>query len=417
VSYDAAGNTIAYDADGAGPGLPRAFTYDGENRPLTVSQNGNASSFAYGPDGERASKSFGASATHYLGAESELLVNPASPAGLLTHILHPDVKREGLVTSWGVKDHLASNRLVTYMAGGTPASAHDYGPYGSPLTSNGSTVLNGKAWLNERYDAETGLQYLHARYYDPALGRFLTPDTWDPTLAGVEFNRYAYAGNDPVNGSDPNGHLAGLDDAAITALLTRPEVAATGPLGALIAGVAAATAAVLPGGPFDPSVNNPNDPNTGIITRDKDFSEAEWREVQERAHDYMRSSSKVTKADAFRQAMEDLRGGYGTFEALKNAWGPVGRDNVLHHVVEQCQANCTRAGFDPRQIHSKKNVVEIPKAVNQSLANFYSSKPSFAGGLTVRDWLSKKSFKEQYEFGKKQLGKALKEHEKNKNKS
>jgi hypothetical protein len=41
---------------------------------------------------------------------------------------------------------------------------------------------------------------------DPHLGRFLTPDTWDPILAGVDINRYAYANNDPVNLSDPNGH-------------------------------------------------------------------------------------------------------------------------------------------------------------------------------------------------------------------
>jgi RHS repeat-associated protein len=51
-----------------------------------------------------------------------------------------------------------------------------------------------------------GMQYLHARYYDPNLGRFLTPDWWDVTLPGVDFNRYAYAGNDPVNMSDPTGH-------------------------------------------------------------------------------------------------------------------------------------------------------------------------------------------------------------------
>jgi hypothetical protein len=38
------------------------------------------------------------------------------------------------------------------------------------------------------------------------LGRFLTPDTFDPILQGVDINRYAYAGNDPVNSSDPNGH-------------------------------------------------------------------------------------------------------------------------------------------------------------------------------------------------------------------
>jgi uncharacterized protein RhaS with RHS repeats len=48
--------------------------------------------------------------------------------------------------------------------------------------------------------------YLNARYYDPALGRFISPDDWDPTIVGVGTNRYAYAGNDPVNKSDPNGH-------------------------------------------------------------------------------------------------------------------------------------------------------------------------------------------------------------------
>jgi RHS repeat-associated protein len=105
------------------------------------------------------------------------------------------VKREGDVTSWLVQDHLAS------MA---------YSPYGAPLTI-ATTPLNetyssSKGYINKRYDAETGLQYLHARYYDPALGVFLSPDTWDPTLPGVDINRYAYAGNDPVNGSDPNGH-------------------------------------------------------------------------------------------------------------------------------------------------------------------------------------------------------------------
>jgi hypothetical protein len=42
---------------------------------------------------------------------------------------------------------------------------------------------------------------------DPDLARFINPDTWDPILAGVDFNRYAYAGNDPINGSDANGHL------------------------------------------------------------------------------------------------------------------------------------------------------------------------------------------------------------------
>ena len=122
------------------------------------------------------------------------------------------MQRLGGVTSWQHGDHLASVRQVTYMAGGQSASRHDYGPFGQPLTSNGSSVRDGRGYIGERLDNETGLQYLHARYYDSLLGRFLSPDRLDPILPGVDFNRYAYAGNDPANASDPSGMEKNDDD-------------------------------------------------------------------------------------------------------------------------------------------------------------------------------------------------------------
>jgi RHS repeat-associated protein len=109
-----------------------------------------------------------------------------------------------------IKDHLASNRMIYRQGATTGPNRHDYGPYGLPLSGNGAVLPTSKGYINERFDLETGLQYLHARYYDPNLGRFLTPDTWDPMLPGVDINRYAYAGNDPVNYSDPNGHAMNL---------------------------------------------------------------------------------------------------------------------------------------------------------------------------------------------------------------
>jgi RHS repeat-associated protein len=63
-----------------------------------------------------------------------------------------------------------------------------------------------KGFTGERDDSEVGLLYLHARYYDPKIGIFVSPDTWDPLKEGVGTNRYAYAGNDPVNKADRNGH-------------------------------------------------------------------------------------------------------------------------------------------------------------------------------------------------------------------
>ncbi len=40
-----------------------------------------------------------------------------------------------------------------------------------------------------------------------ANARFISPDDWDPTMPGVGTNRYAYAQQDPINKSDPNGHI------------------------------------------------------------------------------------------------------------------------------------------------------------------------------------------------------------------
>jgi RHS repeat-associated protein len=211
VSYDANGNTTNYDVDGAGPLMPRSFAYDGENRPISVTQNANITTMAYGPDGERASKSFGTSTYYYLGTEAELLVNPTYTTGLLTSYLHPDVKREGLATDFLIKDHLASNRLLMRMGNATPTRT-DYTAYGQPASYAGGHVPapgqpQTKGYIGERYDSEDGLNYLHARYYDGVDGRFLTPDWFDPDQVGVDFNRYAYSGNDPINFSDPNGHI------------------------------------------------------------------------------------------------------------------------------------------------------------------------------------------------------------------
>ncbi len=40
-----------------------------------------------------------------------------------------------------------------------------------------------------------------------ATARFISPDTLDPSVEGVGTNRYAYAENDPINKSDPSGHI------------------------------------------------------------------------------------------------------------------------------------------------------------------------------------------------------------------
>jgi RHS repeat-associated protein len=50
-------------------------------------------------------------------------------------------------------------------------------------------------------DAESGLIYLRARYYDPATGQFLTRDP----IESITRSAYGYVGGNPLNATDPLG--------------------------------------------------------------------------------------------------------------------------------------------------------------------------------------------------------------------
>jgi RHS repeat-associated protein len=180
---DANGNTLS---DG-----PRSFTYDGDNRPVGVS----GVTYVYGPDSARLKKITGTATTLYLGDDVELANS------VWTKYITGDAKKVGATTTWMHRDHLSSVRLVTN-ASGLENERANYRPFGAQFPA----LSQSKGYIGEKFDAETGLHYLHARWYDPALARFLTPDDWDPTGPGVGTNRYAYSYNDLINFADPSGH-------------------------------------------------------------------------------------------------------------------------------------------------------------------------------------------------------------------
>ena len=61
-------------------------------------------------------------------------------------------------------------------------------------------------------DKETGLYYLNARYYDPEIGRFISPDSIDYIKSELinGLNLYAYCFNNPIMYVDDSGQVLGF---------------------------------------------------------------------------------------------------------------------------------------------------------------------------------------------------------------
>jgi RHS repeat-associated protein len=89
---------------------------------------------------------------------------------------------------------------------GTALSTFTYDAYGNQ-TGHTGTVTTPLGYDGQYTDAETGLVYLRARYYDPATGQFLARDP----LVAQTGAAYGYVADSPLNGSDPSGTcIAGI---------------------------------------------------------------------------------------------------------------------------------------------------------------------------------------------------------------
>jgi uncharacterized protein (TIGR02594 family) len=87
---------------------------------------------------------------------------------------------------------------------------YQYDIYGTITKSEyteGIQTLNPYRYTGRECDTDD-LYYYRARYYDPTIGRFITPDPIG--FLGGDTNFYRYVGNDPVNFVDPSGLVANM---------------------------------------------------------------------------------------------------------------------------------------------------------------------------------------------------------------
>ena len=193
----------------------RRIFYDYENRPiLIVMADGTQESYTYDHEGQRIKKQTNSGNYElYYGTLFDELYSSGGSLLKQTKYIHAGSQRVALKDSSGNAyfihaDHLGSTHLMTNAATGAVVRTNKYYPFGGTFETSG-TADDTHKYTGQVLDDNTGLYYYNARYYDPVLSQFITPDTivqdpYDPQF----LNRYTYCRNNPIKLLDISGRDA-----------------------------------------------------------------------------------------------------------------------------------------------------------------------------------------------------------------
>ena len=214
----------------------RTYEWNAENQLVETSDEAITVGYTYGADGKRASKYTHNSETLYFNDYWVWHIDNATKdrGGKVTKNIYLGTERlasrigsykpyageENENTFFYHSDHLGSAQLVTD-CNGDEYQRIEYTPYGETWIDL-KTQISLIAKLPYKFsakelDEETGLYYYGARYLDPKYSRWISADPaigeymgkTDAGMGGiynhVNFNLYHYAGNNPINYTDPDG--------------------------------------------------------------------------------------------------------------------------------------------------------------------------------------------------------------------
>jgi RHS repeat-associated protein len=221
TTYDAADQVVGWSYDGAGNLLSDSsstYTYDPLRRLTSVVQSGITTTYGYNGESVLTSEIVSGIETRFtLDITGGLPENLGSSTGVSStwfirgwgQELSSGVSGTG---NWYLNDRLGSVRTLVDNTGSV-ITGFNYDSFG---TSEGIVTPQDYGFTGEYQSSATGLINLRARWYDSAAGAFLSVDPARNTTRQT----YIYAGDDPVNNTDPAG-LSPVGQVVVPTPITR----------------------------------------------------------------------------------------------------------------------------------------------------------------------------------------------------
>ncbi|MEV5576074.1 polymorphic toxin-type HINT domain-containing protein [Spirillospora sp. NPDC052269] len=203
-SYDAAGNTtqrtegtnsLKYTWDSTGEIAQSDDTANGKN------------TFVYDADGNRLIRRDSTGTTLYLaGMEVRLASGTTTATRYYGHSGQTVAMRTAAGVTFLINDQHNTAQLAIEANNLSKISRRRYSPFGE---ERGTPAFLWPTRMDRGFVGgtkdNTGLTHLGAREYDPATGRFISPDPVFDAKDPQSWNNYAYADNSPVSQSDADG--------------------------------------------------------------------------------------------------------------------------------------------------------------------------------------------------------------------
>lgn len=212
----------------------QTVTYTAYDRPATINEWMPTATFTYNAEYRRAKMQTGVQGSvvqkkYYIGdryerEEASSSITERLFVGGDAYSAPMVLQRTGGTGSWTAyvigRDYLGSITDITTTSG-TSVATYSYDAWGrlrnpqtlSPYAYNSQpSLLLGRGYCGHEHLSNYGLINMNARLYDPVLGRFLSPDPYvqSPDFS-QNFNRYAYALNNPFKYTDSSGQFFILD--------------------------------------------------------------------------------------------------------------------------------------------------------------------------------------------------------------